>query len=172
MSEILAGWRRDALERGTYESEARKREIDAEHERKARVAAEKQQAVATNWYAAIDERVHEHLQNWLWEAIDERVVQLLELHFFSGDAGVGGAVKGGIFDAIVELRARLRDELRSQFKHALQETVDVVGREIAALERRLASNNQTTLVSWIEDRIKATLAHARDEHKRALEELQ
>src|SRR5215831_496329 len=105
------GWRDEEEERQARRLEKQDRELAEERERKATRKAreaeekqEKQQAVATNWYAAIDGRVHEHLQNWLWKAIDQRVVQLLELHFFSGDAGVGGAVKGGFFDAVLEIR--------------------------------------------------------------------
>ena len=54
-----SGWREALEEKQAYES--RRREIEEERERKARVPAEKQQSAATNnwdaWYAAIDARI-------------------------------------------------------------------------------------------------------------------
>jgi len=59
------------------------RELAKERERKAREAREaeeKQQAASTNWYAAVDGRINEHLKNWLWGSIDDRITQHIDRH--------------------------------------------------------------------------------------------
>src|SRR5262245_6062716 len=86
-----SGWREALEEKQAYEKQRRK--IEEERERKARAVAEKQQPAVTNdwdaWYAAVD----------------ARVVQLLEQHFFNGEGkGVGGAVISAIGDALGEIR--------------------------------------------------------------------
>jgi|SRR5215813_3873757 len=73
------GWREDWERDKTRRFEKQQREIAEERERrearKARETAEKQQAASTSWYDAVDARIHEHLKNWLWKAIDERVTR-------------------------------------------------------------------------------------------------
>jgi hypothetical protein len=81
MSEILtvedirrrSGWREALEERQNYEHERRKRE---QAQVKAREVEQKPQAVTSNWGA------------WVG-VIDQRIEQ----HFFSGDLGVGGALR-------------------------------------------------------------------------------
>jgi hypothetical protein len=134
--------RDDYEERKTRAFERRKREIDEEHARVARVAAEKQQHVVANnwdaWCAAIDQRI--------------------EQHFFSGQLGVGGALKDAIGGAMGKMRVQLREE----FKHALDEMCSAFEAKLVALEGRQVLNNQAALVSWVDGRIEATLAHERD----------
>jgi len=154
------GWREALEERQNYERERRERELTVERERQereARKAEEKQQrAVANNsdaWYAAVD----------------QRVVQLLEQHFFSGNLGVGGAVKGGIFDATIKLLTQLREE----FKRDLEE-------QQRAFEAKLVEQrehfSQAAWVGWVDERIKATFALGREvllaEVKSVIEEAQ
>jgi hypothetical protein len=55
------GWREDALERRKREFEKRKRELaETARHQQARKARE-EQAASTNWYAAVDGRINEHL---------------------------------------------------------------------------------------------------------------
>src|SRR5262245_5804173 len=158
-------WRAVAEEDKARAYEQRKREIDVERERKAREAVEKQQVVATSWYEAVDKRIHEHLQNWLWKAIDEHITQWWNDNAIDERITQSWDIKCEPFkDAVGGALGTIRERLRDEFKHALGETVDAFGAEIAALEQRLASNNQAALVS--------TLAHERDEYKRAIEEQQ
>ena len=128
--------------------ERQQREIVEDRERrearKTREAEAKQQA-ATN----------------SWDAIDQRIVQHIEQHFFSGKLGVGGAVIGGLTDAIGGVIGKLRKEFKES-KHAIEEEQRSFEAKLAALEQRLASNNQAAWVSWVDSRIKATLAHERD----------
>jgi hypothetical protein len=138
--------------------ETRRRELAEERERQAREAREaeeKRQVAANDWYGAADRRVHEHLQNWLWNAIDERIKQHIEL------------AQKPLVEATGEVLGQFRAALRHEFKHAIEELADEVGVRLAALEERLASNS-----SWVDGRIEATLAHERDELKRAVEEAQ
>src|SRR5215831_4399680 len=163
---VLEKWREDALERGTYRFESEERELAAEREqqqaRKAREAA----AASTSWYGAVDARIHEHLKNWLWKAIDEHITQWWNDNAIDERITQSWDIKCEPFKdavgmALGKKAAQVRDELRSQFKHALQETVDAFGAEIAALEQRLVSNNQAALAS--------TLAHERNEVQRLFE---
>src|SRR5262249_20064233 len=59
---LTTGWREALEEKQAYEK--RRREIEEERERRARVPAEKQQPAATDnwdaWYAAIDQRIEQH----------------------------------------------------------------------------------------------------------------
>src|SRR5215831_15718046 len=59
------------------ERDQRERERQA---REARKAEEKRQAVAsTDWYAAVDTRIRTHFKDWAWAAIDERIHEHLEI---------------------------------------------------------------------------------------------
>src|SRR5262249_41475773 len=80
--------------------------------RVAREAEEKQRAASTSWYAAVDGRINEHLQNWLWNAIDERIRE----HFKSHDRMYNDAVGGVI--------GKIRAQLRREFKHAIEDCPD------------------------------------------------
>jgi len=108
----------------------------------------------------IDRRVHEHLQNWLWKAIDQPIEQWWDVKCEPLKDGIGGAL------------GTVRRQLREEFKHAIEEAQDAVATEFAALEQRLALNNQAALVSWIDGHIEAALAHEHDAFKRAIEEMQ
>jgi hypothetical protein len=122
MSEVIANgdrsWREEYEEEITRGYERRKCESDAERARVARVAAEKQQPQAatnnlTAWYAAIDQRI--------------------EQHFSSGSLGLGGALK----DAIGAVMGRIRQQLRGEFKHAIQELTNAFVAELARQRERL-----------------------------------
>src|SRR5215469_9541724 len=101
-----------------------KREEAERQARKAREAEEKQRAAATNWYAAVDGRVHEHLQSWLWNAIDERIKQHIEIAQKPRVDATG--------DAMGHIRAQLRDE----FRQAIEEAQDVVAAKLAEQKER------------------------------------
>jgi hypothetical protein len=175
MSEIMEHIRgliaeSDHLVSGECPVEKRRRELDAERERKVREAheaEEKRQVASTNWYAAVDGRIHEHLANWLWAAIDERMQQWWKREWDVLKDAIGGAmgtirqqVRDEFKRAIEEQQrsfevklaeqkerllalnnaadgARERAHLREEVKRALEETADAFGTEIAALERRL-----------------------------------
>src|SRR5215468_10695830 len=68
-------WREDLEERQNYEDERRKRELAKEQEQQQARQAREAEAASTDWYAAVDGRIHEHLKSWLWTAIDQRVTQ-------------------------------------------------------------------------------------------------
>jgi hypothetical protein len=135
-------WREDLEERQNYEDERRKRELAKEQKqqqaRKAREAAEKQQAAANNseaWEHFVDSRVHQ----WI----------VAERDF--------------MFDDVAKGLAGLRDKLRDELKRAVEKERRAFEAKLAELrERFLASNNQATWVSWVDDRIKATFAYGRD----------
>jgi hypothetical protein len=145
------GWREDARERQEREFEKRKAEAEKRQQaRKAREAEEKQQAVATNWYAAVDGRFHEHLANWLWGAIDERITQHIKI------------AQKPLVEATGDVFGQFRAQLRREFKHGIEEMCSAFGAQLAALEERLASNDQA---AWaVQGRAQ------REEFKRALEE--
>ena len=98
----------DPAERREREFEQRKRE-----EREARKTREAETA-SSDWHAVVDGRIHEHLKSWLWTAIDQRVTQILEQHFFSGKRGVGGAVIGGLTDAVGGIVGKLKRTIEAQ----------------------------------------------------------
>jgi hypothetical protein len=153
-----SGWREALEERQNYEDERRKRELAKEYEQQQARKAREAETVSANWYAAVDTRIRTHFKDWAWAAIDERIQQWLEGKFEPLKDGIAGFV------------ATVRRQLRSEFKLAVEETVDAFGAEIAALEQRLTSN--AALVSWIDGRIKATLAHEHDGLSRAIDEMQ
>ena len=142
-----SGWREIEEEKQAYESRRRENEAERERKRKAVVAEKQQPAAPDNWDA------------W-YAAVDARVVQLLEQHFFNGEGkGVGGAVIRAIGDALGEIRQQLCDE----FKRAVEEQQRAFEAKLAQQnERFLASNNQATWVSWVDDRINATFGYGRD----------
>jgi hypothetical protein len=125
----------------------RRRELAEERERQARKEREaegkQQQEAAINsaaWYDAVDTRIHAHFKDWAWAAIDEHITQLIELHFFSGDLGVGGAVIGGLKDALGEMCAQLREK----FKCGIEEQQRSFEAKFAEQkERLLAASNST-----------------------------
>ena len=101
-------------------------------EREARKAEEKRQTVAsTDWYAAVDTRVRTHFKDWAWAAIDERIHEHLErfTKMYNEDAG----------EVIGKIGARTRTECKA----AIVELMDEVGARFAALEKRLVSNEAT-----------------------------
>jgi hypothetical protein len=130
-----SGWRETLEERQNYESEKRKRELAEEHERQQARKAREVEAASTSWYGAVDDRIHEHLRNWLWAAIDERGERKREL------------LKDGLGAALGTTRAEVRKEFEAK---------------LAVLEERLAANSPAAWVSWIDGRIEAMLAHERD----------
>ena len=166
MGEILtvedirrSSWREDLEERQNYEYERQGRELAKEHEQQQARKAREAETASTNWYAAVDGRIHEHLANWLWAAIDQRVTQILEQHFFSGKRGVGGAVIGGLTDAVGGLVGKL--------KHAIEEQRRAFEAKLVALEERQALSNQAIEAH---QRDVAGGAQLRAEVKRAIEE--
>ena len=145
-----SGWREALEEKQAYES--RRREIEEERERKARAVAEKQQPAVTNdwdaWYAAVDERV----RGWFDYYFDDEYEQRK-----------GNDRRGCYFDMIAKGMADLRRQLRAEFTRADEEMQRTFEAKLAELrERFLASNNQATWVSWVDDRIKATFGYGRD----------
>jgi hypothetical protein len=107
--------------------EARQRELAAERERqvrKAREAEEKQRAASTSWYAAVDGRVHEHLQNWLWNAIDERIREHIKI------------ARKPMVDATGGVLGQFRAQLREELKQAIEEAQDVVAAKLAEQKER------------------------------------
>src|SRR5215831_16335294 len=157
MSEILtvddirrSNWREVLEEKQAYES--RRREIEKERERKARVPAEKPQSAASHdldeWVAVIDERV----RGWFDYYFDDEY-----------EPREGNDRRGCYFDMIAKGMADLRRQLRAEFMRADEEMQRAFEAKLAELrERFLASNNQATWVSWVDDRIKATFAYGRD----------
>jgi hypothetical protein len=137
MSQVVLEKRREAaLENGTYRFEKQERELAEERERQQARKAREAETASTNWYAAVDGRIHEHLKSWLWAAIDQRVVQILEQHFFSGKRGVGGAVIGGLTDAV----GGIVGKLRAEFKRVVEE-------ERRSFEAKLAEQRALLLAS-------------------------
>jgi hypothetical protein len=143
-------------ERSWRDDEEFKKRQQAREETRRREEEQRAVAASTSWYAAVDGRVHEHLKNWLWNAIDERIKQHIEIAQKPLVEATGNVV--GIF----------RTRLRKEFRHAIEELVDATGGQLAALEERLASNNQAAWASLVDGRIEATL----HEFKRAIEEAQ
>jgi len=152
MSEILTvddirwnkGWRDEEEERQARRLEKQERELAEERERKAtRKAreAEKQPAASTNWWTPIDDRLNEHLKNWLWGAIDDRIRQNLEHHFFSGDLGVGGAVIGGLKDGIAEIVGKLRAQVQGLKADSEKQQCSFEAKLTEQKERFQASNS-------------------------------
>src|SRR5262249_53797657 len=125
------------------EFQKRKAEDDAERERReARKVCEaeaKQQAPANwvAWYAAIDQRIK------FW--FD---------HYFDG-LGAGNDQRGVYADEIAKGLAGIRDELRDELERAAEEQQRAFEAKLAALEGR---QDQATLGSWVDNRIKAVLA--------------
>jgi hypothetical protein len=144
-----SGWREELEE---IQAARQKRElVEAEKQRqqarKAREGEVKQQARE-------EEAKQQVPVNW--DAIDQRIVQHLEQHFFSGDLGVGGAVIGGLKDGIAEIVKRLRAQLY-ELKCGIEEQQRALETKFAALEQRQAAS-----ASWVDGRIEASLAHGRD----------
>jgi hypothetical protein len=142
-----SGWREVLEEKQTYES--RRREIEEKRERKARVAAEKQQPAATNNSEAS------------WAAIDERIKFWFD-HYFDG-LGKGSDYRGLYADEIAKALAGLRRQLHDELKRSVEEERRAFDAKLVEQrERFLASNNQAAWVSWVDDRIRATFGYGRD----------
>src|SRR5215471_6892446 len=102
----------DPAERREREFERRKREA---HEAcKAREA----ETASTNWYAAVDTRIRTHFKDWTWAAIDERIHEHLErfTKMYNEDAG----------EVIGKIRARARTECKA----AIEALVDEIGAKL------------------------------------------
>src|SRR5262249_46485976 len=131
-------WREEGEE---ARAQIKKRELaEAEKKRQqARAAreAEKQQAVSTDWYAAVDTRVRAHFKDWAWAALDDRIQQHLDRH-------------GDIFkDAVGAALGTIRKQVCDQFKCADEQLQ-------RALEARLAEQQERH-----DGRIEAALARER-----------
>src|SRR5215472_17245896 len=117
-------------------------------ERKAREAEEKRQAVAsTDWYAAVDTRIRTHFKDWAWAAIDERIHEHLERFTKMYNEAAG--------EVIGKIGARTRAECKA----AIEELVDEIGAKLAALEQRFGSITPAAPSPWVDSRIKAMFAH-------------
>jgi hypothetical protein len=149
MSEILtvedirrsSGWREVLEENQAYERERHKREIAEQRERQeARKAreAEKQQAVSSDWYAAVDTRVRAHFKDWAWAAIDERIQQWWKVEIEPLKDGIGGAL------------GTIRKQARDELEHAIEE-------QQRLFEAKLAEQKERH-----DGRIEASLARERD----------
>jgi hypothetical protein len=86
--------------------------------------AREAETVSANLYGAIDGRIHEHLANWLWNAIDARIRQWWE--------GEGELLKGGIGGAL----GSIRQQLRKEFRHGIEEAVDAVAAQLVEQKER------------------------------------
>jgi hypothetical protein len=165
----LERWREDALERGTYRFEKQERELVAERARREACKTREAETVSANWYATIDSRIHEHLKSWLWKAIDERVTRWWNDNAIDERIAQSWDIKcEPLKDGIGGALGTIRERLRAEFKHGIEEAVDAFGGEIAALEQRLVSNHQAALAS----RIEAALAHERAEAQTRLAALE
>jgi hypothetical protein len=117
-------WRAVAEEDKTRQLERQKRELaEARKVREAHKAREAE-TVSANLYGAIDGRIHEHLANWLWNAIDARIRQWWE--------GEGELLKGGIGGAL----GSIRQQLRKEFRHGIEEAVDAVAAQLVEQKER------------------------------------
>jgi predicted urease superfamily metal-dependent hydrolase len=122
MSAILERIREQCAEHDrTYGSPAEQRELVEERERQARKAREvreaeeKQRTVSNNWYAAVDGRIHEHLQNWLWNAIDQHIKQWWAAEREPFKDAIGGAM-GAIRAQVRKEFETAVDKLREEFR--------------------------------------------------------
>src|SRR5262249_40675337 len=141
--QVERGFQRRKRELAEYKAREAEERERREREQAQAKAREAKQQVATN-----------NLDGWV-AVIDQRIEQ----HFFSGDLGVGGALKAAIGAALGKKAAQVRDE----FKRAIEE--ERRSFEAKLTEQRehfLASNNQAAWVSWVDDRIKATFGYGRD----------
>jgi hypothetical protein len=134
------GWREALEEQQNYEHKRREREAETEKKqqqaRKDREEA-KQQAASNDWFAAVDGRIHEHLANWLWKAIDERIRWWFD-HYFDGLCE--GSDQRGIYaDEIAKALAGLRRE----FECADEEMQRLFEARVAEQKERLASSEAT-----------------------------
>src|SRR5262249_45107177 len=128
------------------------REIEEERERKARAAAEKQQPAAPHGLDELVAAIEERVRGWFDYYFDDEYEQR-----------DGNDRRGCYFDMIAKGMADLRRQLRAEFTRADEELQRVFEAKLAELrERFLASNNQATWVSWVDDRIKATFAYGRE----------
>jgi hypothetical protein len=131
------GWRESHEEqvalgyerRQREQAEARKvREVE-EKRQEARKAREAETA-STDWYTAVDTRIRTHFKDWAWAAIDERIHEHLEI------------AQKPLVEATGDVFGEFRARLRAEFRHGIEELTDAFGAQLAALEQRLASNDQ------------------------------
>src|SRR5215471_4343899 len=125
MGEILtvedirrSSWREDLEERQNYEDARRKRELAKEHEQQQARKAREAETASADWYAAIDTRIRTHFKDWAWAAIDERIHEHLErfTKMYNEDAG----------EVIGKIRARARTECKA----AIEALVDEIGAKL------------------------------------------
>jgi hypothetical protein len=163
-------WREIAETDKACRRERQERELAEEREqkatRKAREAAEMQQVASTNWYTAVDERVHEHLKNWLWNAIDERIRWWFDF-YFSG-TNEDNNQRGLYADAIGRAMGMIRKQVCEELRRADEEMQRALEAKLAVLEERLASNDRILIETTGGPQGQVRL---REELKRALNEL-
>ena len=145
-------------------AETEKKQQQAREAREAR-EAEKQQVASTDWYAAVDTRVHAHFKDWAWAAIDERIRWWFD-HYFDG-LDAGNDQRGRYTDEIAKGLAGIRELLRGEFRRADEEQQRALEAKLAVLEERLASNDRILIETTGGPQGQARL---REELKRALEE--
>jgi hypothetical protein len=146
------GWREDARERQERQFEKQKRELAEAREGEVK----QQQQASINWWAAIDDRINEHLKNWLWGAIDDRIQQHLDRHEDIFKDAVGAAL------------GTIREQARDEFKGADEQLQRALEAKLAVVEERLASNDRVLIETTGGPQGQARL---REELKRALNEL-
>src|SRR5262249_16571042 len=115
-----SGWREALEERQNYEHERRKRELDADRERKAREVQARQRAVTADWYDKVGSRVRDHFRDWAWAAIDDRIRE----HFKSHDDMYNDVVG----EVIGVTRANLRKDFEAELGKLREEFRVGVGR--------------------------------------------
>src|SRR5262249_21968314 len=123
------------------EFQKRKAEDAVEREqreaRKAREVAEKQKVASTNWDAAIDERIHGHLANWLWAAIDERTQQWTRQWWeHEGDV---------LKDAIGSAMGTIGRDVRDKLTRVIEDQQRSFEAKLTEQEKRLLSSSSSVV---------------------------
>jgi len=165
MGEILtvddirrSSWREDLEERQNYEDERRKRELAKEREQQQARKAREAEAASNNWYAAMDGRIHEHLANWLWKAIDERIQQWWKVH------------SEPLKDAIGMALGKKAAQVRGESNCAIEEQQRLFETKLAEQKERHDGRIEASLARE-RDAIGEAQTQLREEVKRAIAEL-